>query len=98
MWVRAGTDSRTEFWELSQSEIGRNRTELELIPEIGGNCFRGRKQFRNAEHRGIGCILVTPVTVRGMGRGVNFTPIYFETPFSWCFRKALLKRSLLRFL
>ncbi len=38
MWVRAGTDSGTEFRELSESGIGqnrtefRNRTELELIP------------------------------------------------------------------
>jgi hypothetical protein len=44
MWVRAGTDSSTEFRELSQSGIGRNgteprelrnQTELELNPGGG---------------------------------------------------------------
>ncbi len=32
MWVRAGTDSGTEFRELNEIGIGQNRTESELIP------------------------------------------------------------------
>jgi hypothetical protein len=38
-------------------ESKRNWTESDRIPGIGGNWFRGRNQFRNVQHCGIGCIL-----------------------------------------